>query len=145
MIKFTNSPNFLKYINIVEIQEKLNSIESSKSLFFKYFDERLKEGEDPELIRKYCSELINLNQIKDNFYLIFTSTGYKIKKKLPKIMQMFINHTTIIPNNKFNEDPKIKRRVNYLRAKSTPFSKQVYEATTINPASYINKYFHKEI
>lgn len=60
-------------------------------------------------------------------------------------MQMFINHTTIIPNNKFNEDPKIKRRVNYLRAKSTPFSKQVYEATTINSASYINRYFNRDI
>lgn len=145
MIKFTNSPNYLKYINVIEIQDKLNAIESSKSLFFKHFDETLREGEDPELIKKYSSEVVNLNQIKDNFYLIFTSTGYKIKKKLTRIMQMFINHTTIIPNNKFNEDPRIKRRVNYLRTKFAPFSKQVYEATTINPASYINRYFDKEI
>ena len=54
---------------------------------------------------------------------------------------MFINYTSVIISNKFNEDSRIKRDANFLRTKYTPFSKQVYEATSINSESYINRYF----
>lgn len=39
----------------------------------------------------------------------------------------------------------MKREINYLRVKNSPFSEQPYEATTINASSYISKYFKQEI
>lgn len=54
---------------------------------------------------------------------------------------MFINYTSILPATRFEEDWTIRRKTNYLRTKNNPFFKQVYEATTINENSYINRYF----
>lgn len=153
MIKFTNSLKEQKDDSLSNVKYHLDALKSNNHLFFHKFDHSVEGGSreqsykapSQEDIKNAYNSLTDLDQIKDNFYLIYTSIGYKIKKKLCTILQLFINYSTLIPREKYHLDSKIRRDANYIRVKESPFSKQVYEATSINQYSYINRYFAEDL
>lgn len=113
IIKFTNSSNQQKHMSLSEIEKYIECFNDKNGLFYRHFDDSTRKNnpqnssEDSSRqsnqlthadIKNAFDNLINLDQIRDNFYLIFTSIGHKIKGKLTKILKMFINYSTIIPN-----------------------------------------------
>ena len=89
----------------------------------------------------YYQDLIATNRIRDNYYLIYLCLGDKLVSHIGTIFKMFINYTTILQPQSHHEESKIRKKVECLRMKRTPLSQQVYETTTINPDSYIVRYF----
>jgi len=65
--------------------------------------------------------------------------GQKIRTNIVNLFKLFIHYTTVEPVKRSYEESKNK--IDLLRIKNTPFSQQLYEATTINPDSYIVRYF----
>lgn len=59
--------------------------------------------------------------------MVFGVLAAKIQIKNIDILKMFINYSTVIPNELFqNSKFDIKRRANYLRQKKEPFLNQIY-------------------
>lgn len=65
--------------------------------------------EQPKETEFYKSQLIDLSHLKYHYHLIYACAGYKFKNKLKNILKLFINYSTLIPNHKLNEEPKMKR------------------------------------
>lgn len=86
-LKFTCSGSHSKNIGMHEIEGWLQDKRERRSLFFKDFDDskRSQNGEKGKNVndsRDYSMEVIKLDQIKLNFFLIFAATGSKMRKKL---------------------------------------------------------------
>lgn len=135
------------------LKRKLDEVNTNRSLFLSRLDESFPQGvkrhlrinEEEREVKLYYDELVNLSCIRNHYHLTFLTLADRIPKTLEETARLFLHYTTIIPKNSRTESGQPKKKIDMLRMKSSPLSQQVYEATSINPDSYLIRYFNDDL